>query len=110
MDNSSFPEPDAADIELGGVLRALSDPIRLRILAVLSDGNYHACRPDEFELGIQKSTLSHHLKTMREAGITTRRVRGRNSDVTLRRETLDRRFPGLVAAVLLGVADGSLSA
>ena len=38
MPDSSFPQPDADDIRLTGILRALSDPGRVRIVQVLADG------------------------------------------------------------------------
>ncbi|MFG3658668.1 ArsR/SmtB family transcription factor [Streptomyces sp. NPDC047706] len=44
---------------------------------------------------VAKSTLSHHLKVLREAGVTQTRQEGTRCYVTLRRETLDARFPGL---------------
>jgi DNA-binding transcriptional ArsR family regulator len=91
--------PEAEDIRLTDVLRALSDPGRVRMLAVLSDGLFHACNVEEFGLDIQKSTLSHHFKTMREAGLTEVRVQGRNHDIRLRAAELEARFPGLVEAL-----------
>jgi DNA-binding transcriptional ArsR family regulator len=96
----SFPEPDRHEIELVSTLKALADPIRLRILQVLDDGNYHPCTVTEYDLAIHKSTLSHHFKTLREAGITSTRVRGREHAVQLRRADLDERYPGLLDAVL----------
>ncbi|WP_442813181.1 ArsR/SmtB family transcription factor [Streptomyces sp. NBC_01800] len=49
---------------------------------------------------IPKSTLSHHLKTLREAGVVRNVPRGRQRFISLRHEDLDNRFPGLLAAVL----------
>lgn len=99
-----LPIPDADDIRLAGILRALSDPGRLRMLMVLADGLYHPCKPEAFGLDLQKSTLSHHLKTMREAGLTITRVQGRTYDVVLRVEELEHRFPGLIAALTSNAA------
>jgi DNA-binding transcriptional ArsR family regulator len=49
---------------------------------------------------VAKSTLSHHMKTLRAAGVTRTRKEGARSRVRLRRDDLDTRFPGLVEAVL----------
>jgi DNA-binding transcriptional ArsR family regulator len=49
---------------------------------------------------VPKSTFSHHLKTLREAGLIRNEPSGRRRTVTLRRDELDERFPGLVDAVL----------
>lgn len=96
MGGTDFPIPDVADIRLMDVLRTLSDPGRVLMLTVLSDGEFHPCTPDAFGLDLQKSTLSHHLKTMREAGLTVTRVTGRNYGVRLRVDDLESRFPGLI--------------
>ncbi len=99
VNGKDFPMPPVADIRLTDILRALSDPGRVKILAVLSDGEYHPCNLEAFGLGVQKSTLSHHLKTMRELGLTEARIRGRNYDVRLRKADLESRFPGLIEAL-----------
>ena len=53
---------------------------------------------DFFGLDLHKSTVSHHLRTLREAGFTETVYSGRNGKVRLRVPELDARFPGLVAA------------
>ncbi|RFA10227.1 transcriptional regulator [Subtercola boreus] len=97
MTDNPFPQPDVDDIRLTNILRALADPGRVKMLQVLADGEYHACNVDEFGLDIQKSTLSHHFKTLREAGLTTVIVEGRSHRIALRGDELEARFPGLVA-------------
>lgn len=102
-----YPTPDMADIELVDVLRAVADPARLMILRVLADGEPHRKEPDVWGLPLQKSTLSHHFKALREAGLTRTSVDpddGRCHTLQLRREELDVRFPGLMAAILDPVA------
>jgi DNA-binding transcriptional ArsR family regulator len=99
MSAKDYPMPPTGDIRLAEVLRALSDPGRVHMLVVLADGELHPCSIDEFELDIQKSTLSHHFKTLREAGITETIVDGRNRGVRLRRADLEERFPGLIASL-----------
>ena len=96
-----LPEPPAiGDVRITEVLQALSDPSRLTMVKVLADGDWHPCGPDGWGLVLQKSTVSHHLKTLREAGLVEYRLRGRNKDARLRRADLDGRFPGLIAGVL----------
>lgn len=103
MDQEQWLEqPAVDDVDLLEILRALADPGRLRILAVLGDGEFHPCGTASYDLDMHKSTLSHHLKVMREAGITSARVVGRNREVRLRRD-LDERFPGLIDSLLAGV-------
>ena len=91
--------PDRDEIELTAVLHALSDPQRLRIVAVLAaDEEPRAC--GSFGLEITKSTCTHHFRVLREAGITLTRPEGTHRFVSLRRDDLDERFPGLLDAVL----------
>jgi DNA-binding transcriptional ArsR family regulator len=95
-----YPAPDFEEVQLVDVLRALADPARLAIVRVLADGEPHAKTADLWGLDIQKSTLSHHFKTLREAGLTRTIVTGRTHEIQLRRAELDARFPGLVEALL----------
>ena len=53
-----------------------------------------------FDLSAAKSTLSHHLKTLREAGVTQTRLEGMQRFLSLRRHDLEARFPGLLDAVI----------
>jgi DNA-binding transcriptional ArsR family regulator len=98
--DAEYPIPDLGTIELVDVLRALSDPIRLQILRVLADGAEHPKSMTEWGFDVQKSTMSHHFRTMREAGLTETIVDGRTHAIRLRRAELDERFPGLVASLL----------
>ncbi len=108
MTDNPYPQPAAADIRLTDILHALSDPGRVKMVQVLADGGYHACNVDEFGLDITKSTLSHHFKTLREAGLTTIKVNGRNMWIALREEELEDRFPGLIAGVTSAEARNDL--
>lgn len=61
---------------LAGVLKAIADPARLRVLSLLAaqDG---ACVCDLTEpLGLAQPTVSHHLKTLTDAGLLHREKRG----------------------------------
>jgi DNA-binding transcriptional ArsR family regulator len=81
------------------VLAALSDPVRLQIVRTLAEEEEgRAC--GTFGLPVTKSTASHHFKVLREAGIIEQEMRGRTRHTTLRRDDVERRFPGLLALVL----------
>ena len=95
-----YPAPDIADVELVNVLRALGDPIRLRIVQKLADGEPHSKGLDAWDFDVQKSTMAHHFKTLREAGVTRTIVTGRTHAIQLRRAELEDRFPGLIASIL----------
>jgi DNA-binding transcriptional ArsR family regulator len=92
----SMPEPEA--LELTAVLDALADPIRLEILRELAAHGESSC--GSLSPPIAASTRSHHLKVLRAAGLTRTRVVGTTRFVSLRRDDVDARFPGLLGAVL----------
>src|SRR3954451_21287813 len=89
--------PDMTDVTLPQVLAALGDPVRLQIVRVLSDGGEHL-RAD-FPRTVADSTLSHHMKTLREAGVVFSRPVGTRCYVSLRTD-LEDRLPALLRAVL----------
>jgi DNA-binding transcriptional ArsR family regulator len=90
--------PEAGEIELVTVLQALSDPIRLRIVAALATGEERTC--NSFDLPVGKSTCTHHLRALREAGVIRQRHERTSRLNSLRRDDLEGRFPGLLDAVL----------
>ena len=90
--------PPREELELSGILHALSDPARLAIVRKLASGCECSC--GGFELDIAKPTLSHHLRVLREAGVTQTRCDGRHRWISLRRADLEARFPGLLGAVM----------
>jgi DNA-binding transcriptional ArsR family regulator len=91
-------EPTVEEISLAAVMAALSDPARLEILRVLAAEGERTC--GTFDLGLSKATRSHHFKVLREAGLTHTRAVGTHRHVSLRRDDLEARFPGLLGAVL----------
>jgi DNA-binding transcriptional ArsR family regulator len=99
---TALPEPTVDELDLTTVLGALADDMRLAIVRALAAGGEQAC--GTFELGISKATRSHHLRVLRESGLTHTRIDGTRRLVTLRRSDLDERFPGLLDAVLATTA------
>ncbi len=96
----SLAHPTREEIELAGVLHALSDPMRLRIVAGLAVVSERTC--GSFDLPVVKSTCTHHFKVLREAGLIRQRLEGTTRLNSLRRDDLEHRFPGLLDAVLRG--------
>jgi DNA-binding transcriptional ArsR family regulator len=100
-----LPGPAVEDIDLASVMHALADPSRLRTIIALADTT-ELCCADLGEvtgsLGLAKSTRSHHLRVLREAGVIRTRYDGHRKLATLRRDDLDARFPGLLDAILVG--------
>jgi DNA-binding transcriptional ArsR family regulator len=91
--------PETSEIQLPAVLHALSDPHRLEIVRRLDeDDEPRAC--GTFGFGLSKSTMTHHFRTLREAGVIRQERQGTTKMTELRREDLDARFPGLLDAVL----------
>lgn len=93
--------PGREEIELGAVLHALSDPVRLKIVAALAAveaGEEPSC--GSFDVPVTKSTCTHHFKVLREAGVIHQRQEGVARLNTLRTEDLEARFPGLLATIL----------
>ena len=102
-----YPAPDMAGVQLVDVLRAVADPVRLEIIRVLADGEPHSKTAADWGFELHKSTLSHHFKALREAGLTLTIVEGRTHAIQLRRRELDVRFPGLVDALLASSSEMS---
>jgi DNA-binding transcriptional ArsR family regulator len=100
--------PTCEKLELGAVLHALSDPVRLRIVAELakSDGEY-TCK--SFDLPVTKSTCTHHFRVLREAGLIQQRQQGTTRLNRLRRADLESRFPGLLDTILQSADDAALA-
>src|SRR3954453_238866 len=91
-------EPRTEDLTLACVMAALSDPARVAIVRVLAAEGERTC--GTFDLGISKATRSHHFKGPRERGLARTRAEGTHRPVSLRRDDVEARFPGLLGAVL----------
>ena len=109
-------EPHALSrVELGLVAKALSDPIRLEMVAIMAQVRGSCCLPDpasrgvpgpteprgicvcelQDRLGLSQSKVSYHLRVLREAGLIDLETRGKWAFYSLREE----RLRGLVDAV-----------
>ena len=100
--------PTRPELELSAVLHALSDPVRLMIVAELAKGEReYTC--GSFALPVTKSTCTHHFKVLREAGLIKQRQQGTTRLNTLRRDDLEARFPGLLETILQAAGDPRLA-
>jgi DNA-binding transcriptional ArsR family regulator len=93
-----FKHPDVSDFVLERVLYALSDPVRLEIVRRLAGVEEASC--GELDGGRPKSSMSHHFRVLRDAGLVRTQSVGTTHMNALRRADIDSRFPGLLAAVL----------
>ncbi|HWD68995.1 MAG TPA: metalloregulator ArsR/SmtB family transcription factor [Solirubrobacteraceae bacterium] len=93
-----IPHPDLEQLRLTDVLHALSDPVRLEIVRLLGIHGELSC--GRLEVSVSKSTLTHHLRVLRDAGLTYTRSEGVQRLVSLRRDEVETRFPGLLACIL----------
>jgi DNA-binding transcriptional ArsR family regulator len=93
--------PELVDVPLTAVLFALSDPARLDLIRLIAtEGPQTVAQCHVVDPASPKSTFSHHLKTLREAGLVRNEPSGRERTISLRRAELDDRFPGLLDSVL----------
>jgi DNA-binding transcriptional ArsR family regulator len=91
--------PERDEITIEGVLRALADPVRLGIVRQLAAADHEiAC--GALTVPVTKSTITHHLGILRQAGVTAGRQEGTTRFNSLRRKDLDALFPGLLDGVL----------
>jgi DNA-binding transcriptional ArsR family regulator len=95
-------EPAAADFELPRVLAALADRHRLATVRYVARNGETWCSRvmQGADLEMSKSTFSHHLRILREAGVIAKRHEGTKSYMCLRKADLDARFPGLLDSIL----------
>jgi len=98
----SQPHPAPEDFRLTAILTALADPARLTAVRTLAATGESPCTRLQHDAGltISRTTFSHHQKVLREAGIIAARVRGTERILSLRKDDLDQRYPGLLDAIL----------
>ena len=95
--------PSVEDVTVEAILHALSDPVRVAIFAqIVGSDCSHNCSNflNVSEKTIPKSTLSLHFKILREAGLIRGERRGVEMHNTSRCSEVDKRFPGLIAAIV----------
>ena len=100
-------EPPPDKISLNSVLYALSDPVRADIVLRIAENGEQACGQCGVEM--PKSSLSHHFKVLREAGIISTRIEGTRHIIALRRSDLNKRFPGLLNSIIRAARTERLS-
>lgn len=98
--NQVLPHPEMKDVALTDVLFALSDQGRLQIVQDLAGGPLEMAQCGATNPALPKSTKSHLMKVLREAGVVRNEPQGRGRLVSLRRDELDGAFPGLLDIVL----------
>lgn len=99
---TEIPHPARENLDLAAVLHALSDPVRLGIVAGLAGGDERTC--GSFDVAVTKSTCTHHFRVLREAGLIRQRQQGTMRLNSLRRDDLEARFPGLLGTILKAAA------
>jgi DNA-binding transcriptional ArsR family regulator len=97
-----FNHPRIEEVALEHVFQALSDPVRLEIVRQLALVPEASC--NALSAGRPKSSMSHHFRVLREAGLVRTRTQGTAHANVLRQAELDTRFPGLIAALLGAMA------
>ncbi|WP_104129452.1 helix-turn-helix transcriptional regulator [Cryobacterium sp. N21] len=91
--------PTLETVLVTAVLHALSDETRLSIVRTLhAEPDGRAC--GTFPVNVAPSTLSHHFKVLREAGLIRQEDRGTQRWTVLRVREVDARFPGFLNAVI----------
>jgi DNA-binding transcriptional ArsR family regulator len=95
--------PSVDEVTVEAILHALSDPVRVAIFSqIVNSVCSHNC--SKFlhisEKDIPKSTLSQHFKVLREAGLIRGERIGVEMHNTPRCPEIDKRFPGLVSAII----------
>jgi DNA-binding transcriptional ArsR family regulator len=88
--------PAASALDLATIMRTVGDPLRLDIVRLLADDRPRPCSEVSAAMGLPVSTCSYHLRLLRDAGVTRTRAEGTQRFISLRRDDLEDRFPGLI--------------
>jgi DNA-binding transcriptional ArsR family regulator len=97
--------PEREQIRLENVLFALGNALRLEIVKALADGSELSC--GALRQDVAKSTMTHHWRVLRDSGVIWQRPQGRENMISLRRDDLDIRFPGLLDTLLQSIRNNS---
>lgn len=96
-----FVHPAKEDIKLEGILGALADPIRLSIIkSMMNNEGCMSCSEAAPCPDIAKSTLSHHFRILRDAGLIHTAKKGVENRNIVRAEEINQLFPGLLDLIL----------
>ncbi len=93
--------PAKEDISLFTILYALSEPLRFSIIEQLANGEELTCGGFKLLSIKGKSTMTHHFKVLRDAGLIRTRVEGREHYTSLRKQDIEERFPGLLNTLMI---------
>jgi DNA-binding transcriptional ArsR family regulator len=96
----ALPHPSVDQLDLATILGVLGDQTRLGIVAYLARNEDTPLNCGQFLVLGSKTNISYHLAKLREAGVTRTEAVGTSRLITLRREDLDRRFPGLLDSII----------
>jgi DNA-binding transcriptional ArsR family regulator len=95
---AAMEHPDVSELDLLEVLHALSDATRMTIVQTLLAEPEMRC--GEFPVDVAPSTLTHHFRVLREAGVIRQRDDGNRRWTSLRADDLQARFPGVLDAII----------
>lgn len=95
-----YAHPTRSEIRIESVLHALADPVRLLFIRELAQRGCEGAPCGAIELPVTKSTRTHHLRILREAGVINMRPEGTARISTLRRDDLNALYPGLLDGIL----------
>ncbi|THV43381.1 ArsR/SmtB family transcription factor [Glycomyces buryatensis] len=98
-DAEGHPLPEEMDFQT--ILKALSDPMRYEVIATLAtaeEGAKRSCA--SFGLPVSKSTLTYHFRVLRGSGLIKQVDLGNSRMAQLRRQDIERRFPGLLTLIV----------
>ena len=98
---AQFVHPAREDITLAGVLAALADPMRLRIVkSLLAQDDCMSCKEAAPCPDMAKSTLSNHFRILREAGLIETTKKGVEHRNVVREADINARFPRLLKTIV----------
>lgn len=96
-----FVHPSRDEITLAGVLAALADPMRRRIVkSLVAKSGCMSCTEAAPCPDMAKSTLSNHFRILREAGLIRTSKQGVQHRNVVREDDINARFPKLLKMIL----------
>lgn len=99
--SSALPHPEPDQITLPNVLAALGDETRLAIIGFLARHEDLGMTCNQFSCLASKTNLTYHVGKLREAGVVNVKAEGTRRRVSLRRDDIDRLFPGFFDTVII---------